>query len=126
MGKMVMDRYRLLIKKEPKPIAYHFRPSNSIIRVAGYLAKCIADRVDFYSNGINSTILESALIRLSRNMEYSIVVESEVLEKVLRMTYGYKRIYSLKTIPNNVYKVICVYPVIKKNLIDKEIILNIR
>jgi hypothetical protein len=32
----------------------------------------------------------------------------------------------LKTIPNNVYKVICVYPVIKKNLIDKEIILNIR
>lgn len=118
-----MDRYRIVLKKDLKPLAYRFRTSNSIHRVAQYLLKCIIDKVDFDSSNINSTILDSAIIRVSKETGYSIVVASETMEKVLRMLYGYKKIYSPKTIPYSVYQVICYYRLNKKELTDKEVIL---
>jgi hypothetical protein len=121
-----MDRYRLLIKKDPKPIAYQFRPSNSIIRVASYMIKCITDHVDFYANDINHAILDDALIRVSKETGYPIIVESEIVEKVWRMTYGYKKIYSPGTLPASVYQVICVSPINRKNVPGKEVVLLIK
>lgn len=120
-----MDRYGLLLKKEPKPTAYRFRRSNSIIRVAECMYKCMIDGVGFDASDINSTILDSALIRVSKVTGYSIVVASDILEKILRMTYEYKKIYFIKTIPGNVYHVICLGYFSKKELAGKEVMLNV-
>jgi hypothetical protein len=119
-----MDRYHLLINKKTfKPEAYQFKASNSIYHVSQYLWKCIKNRGSFDSSNINSTILDGALIKVSKETGYPIVVASETMEKVLRMTYGYKKIYSSKTIPYSVYQVICYYRVNKDELSDKEIVL---
>jgi hypothetical protein len=115
----------MLLKKEPKPEVYRFRRSNSIIKVAEYMLKCMIDGVAFDASDVNSTILDSALIRVSKATGYSILVASDVLEKVLRMTYGYKEIYSPKTIPSYVYHVICLGYYSKKEMAGKEVMLNV-
>jgi hypothetical protein len=83
------------------------------------------DGVGFDASDINSTILDTALIRVSKVTDYSIIVASDTLEKVLRMTYGYKKIYSPKTIPSIVYHVICLGYFSKKEMAGKEVMLNV-
>jgi hypothetical protein len=52
-------------------------------------------------------------------------VASDILEKVLKMTYGYKKIYSPKTVPSTVYHVICLGYFTKKEVAGKEVMLNV-
>lgn len=119
-----MDRYQQMIKKDIKPTAYRFRASNNVSRVCDYLKKCIQDKVAFDSSNINTAILDPALIKLSKDSGYPIIVGSETREKAIKMTYGVKRVYSLKTIPN-IAHVICYYDLEKKQIPGLTVVLKI-
>jgi hypothetical protein len=83
------------------------------------------DGVAFDAYNINSAILDGALIRASKISGCPIVVGSDTLEKALRMTYGTRKIYSPKTIPSSVYRVICYHDLDKKDIDGKEVVLKI-
>lgn len=80
--------------------------------------------MDFDSSNINMAILDPALIKLSKDLGYPIIVGSEVLEKVLRMTYSTRKVFSLRTVPN-VSHVICYLDLDKKDIEGKEVVLKI-
>ena len=118
-----MNRYEIAIKKI-KPMAYRFKTSNDVNKVCDYLRRCLLDRVDFDSTNIRVEILDAALIKVAKETGYPIVIGSEIMEKAIRMTYGTRRVFSLKTLPN-VLHVICYFDLDRKKLFDKEIMLTI-
>jgi hypothetical protein len=119
-----MNRYQIASHKNIKPLAYRFKPSNSVNRIVDYMKKCVADKVDFEANNIKPETLDSALIKLSKDIGFPIIVDSESTERAMRMAYGTKKIFSLKTMPN-IFNVICYYDVDKRKLSDRNVVLKI-
>jgi hypothetical protein len=102
-----MDRYQIAMMSDVKPIAYRFQESTSIVQVKDYMVKCITESVAFDSGNISPSVLEPALIQLSREYKVPIITTNDVEAKVLSMTYKYNRIFSPEKIPENVRDVIC-------------------
>lgn len=86
---------------------YNFRPSNSAIRVGDYMKKCIKDRVIFNGSNIASAILDSAIIRLSKEYKVPVIVGAKDEAQILIIGHDYKYIYSVDSIPSFAHEVIC-------------------
>ena len=102
-----MSRYRIALGKNVKPKMYNFRPTNSAIRVGDYMKKCIEEGVMLNASNITSAILDSAVIRLSKEYKVPIIVESKSDARILIIGHDYKYIYSKDEIPNFAHTVIC-------------------
>ena len=112
---MGFTRYQIALKNalKLKPTAYRFQFTNSLLRVCDYMKRCIVDEVMFDSSNINYNILDSALIRLTKEInEHSpiaIVTASESNARILSITWGFKKIYSVNAVPDTASSVICYW-----------------
>jgi hypothetical protein len=100
-----MDRYRMMIGSKPKPIAYKFPDSNSVAQVTNFILKCIKDGVHLEATNISDTILDASVVKAAKIMDCPIIVPNTV--EVLRIAYGYDKIFLPTMIPAYTYRVIC-------------------
>ena len=110
---MGFSRYQIAIKKYVKPIAYRFRYTNSVTQLCNYMKQCIKDEVRLDVSEFNSAILDAALIKTSVELKLPVITETDRTAKILSITYGAPKVYSIDRIPENVKYVIYHWEIIK-------------
>jgi hypothetical protein len=117
---MGFTRYQIAIKNalKLKPTAYRFEPTNSIRRTCDYLKRCIVDEVMFDASNILLPLLDSALVKLCQEFQssISIITKSEASARILSITKGFKRVYSVDNIPNTANTVICYWDLDRRKI----------
>jgi uncharacterized protein YehS (DUF1456 family) len=92
-----MDRFQLAIRKHnAKPIAYRFKSTSSLNKLCSYLKKCIEDGVIFDAKDVQSGILDAAIVRIGKETNTPILVDSDKIARSLSIAHSYKMVYSLE------------------------------
>jgi len=91
-----MDRFQLAIRKHnARPIAYRFKPTSSVNKLCLCLKKCIEDGVIFDAIDIQNGILDAAVVRIGKETNTPILVDSENVARSLSIAHSYKMVFSL-------------------------------
>lgn len=102
-----MSRYKIAIQlgnelKERK--AYRFPSTNYVARTVQFIRYCIEERVIYIADNIPQTVLDAAVITISKSLKTPIVVNSDSRAILFSISHSHK-IFSLENLPRNRYAI---------------------
>ena len=109
-----MNRYQMALGKNVKPMAYKFKPSINSDKILSYMKKCMNDGVMLESGNIQDALLNSVIIKFSKETKTPIVTGHVKTARLLSIAHNYSHIYPVNNIPEKYLYVICYYDVVTK------------
>jgi len=104
-GLTSMDRYQVAVKAVNKKRSFSFPDTISAIRTAKYVKYCIVHEGIFNAKNIPQSTLDPAVVKIGKELNSPIIVQTKKDAQVLSMAYSYARIYSLDEIPEDIYAI---------------------
>ena len=114
-----MDRYKIALNS-PDILSskIFFKSSNNVINIYDNLKTCIEDNLILRAGNLNLSVLDSAVIKISKEYGVPIIVGNENIATILSVSYSYQKVYTPETIPEKFFSGIC-YFVKASNLPEK-------
>jgi hypothetical protein len=90
-----MDRYQIALRdsKLDHQVIFSFPPTQNTKKVLRYIHYCIEKRGVFSTEGIPTSVVDSALINISRNYRAPILVRTESDARALSIAHSYRNVF---------------------------------
>lgn len=103
-----MDRYQIA-RKSPESIVYRCNTTTLPSKITNVMKRCIYDRAIFDINNLNESSVNSALVKLSKEINVPVIIDSLQRSRILSISYGRGVFYHLSNFESIPANLICYW-----------------